>query len=426
MKKMKLGLLALSTIALAGCGNNNNKLDTITIWAPAEEEQVIKAVLDKHNTANPNDQIKYTFKSVSEADGGTTVAADATVKGRPALFAAADDHLNNLVNKSVTKTIPSAYAPDTSKLAPTALTAASVNGQLKAYPISTDNGYFLFYNKSFFAQESEVATFEGILEKAAKNSKTVLMDVANGYYSASFFMSPQVCGVDSLKWAQGEDKKITYTTNWDNDAGATMAMKTSQLLTTYNGSAAESKKTFLMGDDKVISTEATEGRLVAVVTGTWNTTTLTQAWGEENLGAVKLPTLDGKQLSSFAGTKLYCINGYVSADEQRLAYRVAKLLTNKEAQLVRYELRKAIPCDIDAQKDPRYTEHLTPAISALAAQSNFAAVQATAAEGAYWDIGKAIGQAMFTGGTDAEHQFTTAAQWKEYLTSQLNVLRNPK
>lgn len=420
MKMNKIGLLTLSVLALTACGGKGGD-GSIVVWAPAEEQEVINAVVESYNKANPNDQIKFTFKAVSEADGGTTVATDPTVKGYPSLFAAADDHLNNLINKNIVNPVPAAYAPDTAKTAQTALTAASsAEGKLYGYPISTDNGYFLYYNKAVLTAE-DAGSFEAILAKAAASDKTVVWDVANGYYAASFFLSPDVCGVNSLKWTQSADKKtITYTTDWDNEKGSAMALKTSELFTTYDG-ATGSKKTLVTGDDKVITTEAGEGRLAATISGTWMQSALSEAWGD-NLAAVKLPTLDGKQLGSFAGTKLYLVNGYAYAPEQKTAYKLAQLLTNKESQLIRYEKRNAIPCNLDAQADARYAEHLTPTISALAEQSKYAAVQATAAESKYWDIGKAIGQAILDGKTGDTALSTTAA-WAGYLKGQLDVLR---
>ena len=418
--KKSLFVLAAAMFTVASCGGGNQSGTTVTenakivVWGPAEEEQVVKAIVDKHNQENPNDIIKYSFNVCSEADGGTTLATDPTVTNYASLFAFADDHLGNLVNKKVVR-----------KLGGKNLETVTANDTEN----STDNGYFLYYDGDVLGDE-DVKTFEGLLAKAAEKGKKVYMDVPNGWYAASFFLAQGVCGTDSLKYetVKKEDgtNGVKYDVTWDSDAGAKMAKATSDLFVQYNAeSKVEGKKnTFLNGDDAVIGTAATNGELAAVVTGTWNEKSLDAKLGQ--LKACKLPTLDGHQLGSFSGTKLYGVNAFAKTEEQKTAHKLAKLLTTKEAQIVRYQLRTSFPCNKEALQDPAYTEAQTVGGPAFIEQAKYSAIQSRAAEGRYWDVGKAIGDVMMKGYVTADKTttpLTSEAEWKQFLTDQLNPLR---
>ena len=50
-----------------------------------------------------------------------------------------------------------------------------MNDQLYAYPLTADNGYFLYYNKQYITEE-QAKTLDGILEAAAAGSKLFTMD----------------------------------------------------------------------------------------------------------------------------------------------------------------------------------------------------------------------------------------------------------
>lgn len=434
MNKKALFVLATAMFTLASCGDNPTSTPTvenapIVVWGPAAEQPVVEAIVNAYNEANPNDKINYTFNICSEADGGTTLAADPKVKNYPSLFAFADDHLGNLVNKNIVRklggtNLTNVTGADTENSIESA--SYTVNGEkdVYAYPISTDNGYFLYYDGDVLTDD-DVKTFEGILSKSKAQNKVMVMDIPNGWYSASFFLAEGVCGTDSLKYetAAKEDGSsgIKYNVTWDNDNGAAMAKATSDLLVQYN---SEHGGTFLSGDNTVILNHANDGTLSAAVTGTWHESSLKEKFG--TLKAVKLPTLNGHQLGSFSGTKLYGVNAYATSAEQRTAHKLANLLTSKSAQITRYNERAAFPCNKEALADPSYTENQTIGSKAFLDQAQYSAIQSRAAEGRYWDVGKAIGQVMVDGYTTADNvqtTLTTVEQWKEFLTDQLNPLR---
>ena len=50
---------------------------------------------------------------------------------------------------------------------PAAVEAASVGNTLYAYPLTADNGYFLYYNKAYFTDE-DVESLERMLERGCR------------------------------------------------------------------------------------------------------------------------------------------------------------------------------------------------------------------------------------------------------------------
>ena len=419
MKKIIACFVALLTVlTLVACGEEQESKQNaeINIWATAAEEAVIKAVIDEYNAAHSS---KYTFKftAISEADAGTTLANDPTIKGAPALFLCADDHLSTLQSKNIVAEIKGARKERVeASTTPVSVASASLNGKLYGYPVTSDNGYFLWYDKSQISAD-QVTTLESILAVAAQKGKTFLMDVPNGWYANSFIMSPQVMGNESLRWGANADGKTVYTTTWDDAKAAKASEAVANLLT-----PAYTAGTLQIGSNDVIEQGFKEGTMIAAVSGTWMENPLKAAIGD-NLAACKLPTynVDGQacQMASFTGTKVYCINKTRPVEEQIVAAEIAEILTSKEAQLKRFEIRASIPCNIEASQDARYTEHVSIGAKALLDQNAFACVQALTAEARYWDIGKAIGQAYI------DSRLGDYANWQAFLKAQMDVLRNP-
>jgi arabinogalactan oligomer/maltooligosaccharide transport system substrate-binding protein len=412
-----LGLLALMSLASCSAKDTTNVSAKIVVWAPAEEEAVIKEVVDAYNAKMTDDAYKfnYTFKAVSEADGGTTLAADPQVTGYPSLVAVADDQINNLVSKNILNPLGTSYttqikADDTAF----AVTCVTNGEKLYGFPITSDNGYFLWYNSAALSA-TDVKDLGTILSKAKAGGKKFLMDLANGWYANSLPMAKDVCGTDSLKWTKDAEGKISYTVTWDSDAGVKALTAANTMIQPYF-----TDKTWATGGNAEILKGFTDGSMIAAVSGTWMEKDLAGVCS--TLAAVELPsyTVDGTahHMGSFSGTKAYVVNGYASVEEQTAALKLGKLLTSKEAQITRFSKRAAIPCNNDAAKDATVTSNITIGAKALAAQAAYAAVQSTSAESRYWDIGKAIGQAVLDGKLP-----DTSNTWASFLKTECDTLR---
>jgi arabinogalactan oligomer/maltooligosaccharide transport system substrate-binding protein len=393
----------------------------IVVWAPGEEEAVIQTVVDDFNATRTlaTQKFNYTFKSVSEADGGSTLGTDPTVTGYPSLIAIADDQVNNLVGKGIINPLDNYFVNDiTAEDTSFALTCATNGGQVYGFPITCDNGYFLWYDGAQVTT-AQASSLELLLAQAKTLGKHVLMDIPNGWYSSSFFFAQGVCGTDSLSFATTTTdgtSTTSYNINWDNAAGVAAATYLNTLLQPYYADG-----TLINGSNDPITAGFTDGSLIAAVSGTWMESALKPVCA--GLAAKDLPSFTtadsvAHHLGSFAGSKLYVVNGYASIGEQTAALMLGKLLTSESAQLVRFTDRTSIPCNKAALLDPTYTANQTLGGTALAAQSNYAGVQSTSAESRYWPVGQVIGQAIEDG------QLPEATPtWQTFLTAECDSLR---
>ena len=59
--------------------------------------------------------------------------------------------------------------------------ALTINDRIYAYPITPDNGYFLYYNNAYLSEEA-IQELDTRLDIAAKNGKLFEMDWSSGWY----------------------------------------------------------------------------------------------------------------------------------------------------------------------------------------------------------------------------------------------------
>ena len=165
MKMSKILTLVLVLVMIVSCfaacqptkpdngdngGNGGNK-ETIKVWVsevPGATE-LAEAQIAEFLAANPDYDAKYTFEvsGVSEADAASQVLADVALA--PDVFCFAQDQLARLVQAKALAA-PGLQATANLKEAndSVSISAASVAGTLYAYPLTSDNGYYMYYDKS--------------------------------------------------------------------------------------------------------------------------------------------------------------------------------------------------------------------------------------------------------------------------------------
>ena len=158
---------------------------TLKVWADQGELELTEKLCNEFAAAHPEKSYTFEYGAVGAVDGKTRYLEDPAAAADVFLFA--DDQLNDLVKADalyeVTRNTDAIIAANT----PASIKAATYEGVLYGYPMTSDNGYFLFYDKSVFTDE-DLATLDGILAAANKSGKQVFMDISNGWYLASFFI----------------------------------------------------------------------------------------------------------------------------------------------------------------------------------------------------------------------------------------------
>ncbi|MEG2480567.1 MAG: extracellular solute-binding protein [Clostridia bacterium] len=342
---------------------------TLKVWGSQEDQEMLGEMTEAFKAANPDKTYEITLGVVGEPDAKTKYLEDPAAAAD--VFAFANDQLYDLVHADalyeVTRNKDAVVAANVAG----SIEAASVGDTLYAYPMTADNGYFLYYDKSVVTDPS---TLDGILADCAKAGKKMFMDVSNGWYIASFFLGAG-CTL-------GLDEAGNQVCDFNNEKGiaAGEAIK-----------AFTANEAFLTGDDAIL-TGGMGDTIAAGVTGTWNADAIKEKLGE-NYAACKLPTFTcggaQVQIGSFGGYKLVGVNTQTAFPTD--AMDLAEWLTNEANQVTRFEKRAMGPSNINAAASEGVQANV--ALAALAAQSAFATSQKDVL-GNYWSPAEAFGTTM--------------------------------
>ena len=339
---------------------------TLKVWADQGELALIEKLCNEFAAAHPEKEYTFEYGAVGAVDGKTRYLEDPAAAADVFLFA--DDQLVDLVKADalyeVTRNTDAIIAANT----PGSINAASYEGTLYGYPMTSDNGYFLYYDKSVFTEE-DLATLDGILAVANAAGKQVHMDVSNGWYLASFFLG-NGCTLTI------EDGKQVIDFNNANGLAAAEAIR-----------AFCNDPAFVTGDDSVLAGGIGD-TIACGISGTWMATAIQEKLGD-NYGCCKLPTFtcDGKQvqMGSFLGCKIYGVNSLTAYPVD--AMELAEYLTGEAAQIERYKVLNYGPSNVNALADETIASNL--ALQALSAQSEFAISQMVL--GGFWTPAEAFG-----------------------------------
>ena len=395
-----------------------NDSTKIVVWADKSEHETIITLVNEYNKqSNTTVKVNVTLKAVSEADAGTELLKDAKGKDYPSLFAVADDQLSALLDKKTLASLPNSYQDAVrNNDSETAIASVEYDGKIVAFPVQADNGYFLYYDGDVVT-DAQASKLESLIEVANRENLSILYDIGNGWYANSMFHADGVCGKDSLAWKKNEEGKVIYDITWDSEKAAVAAEYFSNLV-----KPEYDDKTMIVGSNAELEGGFKDGTMCAGISGTWEYDILKGFC--PNLKARRLPTFTDRngehQMGSFTGSKVYAVNAFATSDEQKAALLLGNYLTTKNAQLLRYENRGALPCNKEAVADSRYADHVTIAAAALQDQNRFAAIQAKATEGRYWDVGASIGKSLMTGEKGAGND------WAAFLKAQCDTLRTPQ
>ena len=161
----------------------------ITMWVSEKDgvSALFQQQIDAFEAANPGIIINAQIEGVTEADAGSKVVAD--VATAPDIYCFAQDQLARLV-QAAALAAPGQKAQETIKSENDAgsVAAASVAGTLYAYPMTSDNGYYMYYNTSIITEE-DAESLEKIIAACEKNNLKFRYALENAWYTASFFFA---------------------------------------------------------------------------------------------------------------------------------------------------------------------------------------------------------------------------------------------
>ncbi|NLZ76190.1 MAG: extracellular solute-binding protein [Erysipelotrichia bacterium] len=391
MKKLLLiALTACMLLVFTGCNKPKEEEYKITVWVSESEgvkeltEQQIARFCEENGV-----KINATVEGISEADSATIMIT--SVEDGADLFSFSQDQLARLVQAGALQVLGEAASATVTELNDEiSVKAATVNGQLYCYPLTSDNGYFMYYDKSV-VKEEHLDSLEDIIadcEKAGKMFSFHLDD--NAWYTASFFFATGAVS----EWQTDESGAFISVNDTFNSEAGIIALKGMQKLLkskVYNSSSNAADFSAAIPSAVLIS-------------GTWSVSDVKAALGD-NFGATDLPsfTVDGKtyHLGSFSGNKLMGVKPQTDANKAALLQKLALYLTNEKCQVERFELKGWGPSNLAAQQLDSVKSDV--ALAALNAQNAYATPQGQI-HGSWWSIVNVLPISAKTATTDGELQ----------------------
>ena len=382
-KALGIALSAITVFGVAACGGNNStgndsssgKKDVVDllVWGSQEDQFMLGEMAAAYELANPDKTYNFKFGVVGEPDVISKLSTDISTSAD--VFSFPSDQLRDMVNQGMLYEVPTNLASNLAQANSAAsMTAVSLNEKVYGFPSTADNTYFLFYDDRVLSEE-DVQTMDGILSKVSA-SQRFFMDISNGWYLASFFLT-----AGGTMEVSEDGKQILN--GWATDDAIASA-------NVANGIANHAG--FVTGDDEVLKTGFGDGSIVCGVTGIWNKDAVQKLLGE-HLKFAKLPTIkiggEDKQMVSFGGFKAIGVNKTTKNPVE--AMKFAQFITNYENQMMRYDVRGFAPTNIQAAADQKILND--NAIAALSLQMQYSYPQ-TNVISTFWTPAEALGTEM--------------------------------
>ena len=159
----------------------------ITVWCADAIVDLTKKQIEDFNASN-TDGITFnaTVEAVGEGDAATQMITDVEAGGD--IFCFAQDQFARLVQAgALAKLGVQASELVAGANDPGVVAAASIDGQLYAYPLTSDNGYFMYYDKSVIPEE-DLDSLEALIADCEAAGKYFSMEnETSAWYIASWF-----------------------------------------------------------------------------------------------------------------------------------------------------------------------------------------------------------------------------------------------
>ena len=404
-KKLLSAALALTMAAsIAGCSSttdggtsddsgstgtsSSGGVQNITVWAPEEITALTQEKLNTWLSSQADYSSKYTItvSAMGEGDAATQMLTD--VEAGADVYGFAQDQLARLVAAGALSAPGGTFESNIKNNNDAgSVSAATLDGKVYAYPETSDNGYFLYYDKSVVTDPS---TLEGILDQCAAAGKNMYMDIQSGWYDVAFFFAT---GADCYYEYDTEGNVTGAVCDYNSDKGLA-ALKAMVAMASHPNFSQST------GSDAALF-DPNGGTAGAIVSGTWDSATVSELLGD-NFGAAKLPTftVDGTsyQMSGFGGFKLVGVKPQTDSDKLTFCHLVADYLTSAEMQTARFEANGWGPSNTSVQASDAVQSNA--ALAALADQLQYCPGQGQYPN-AYWTLTEAFGTDINSGMYDS-------------------------
>ena len=373
-----------TTGTTAGPGGNADLSGTyeIKVWVAQNIVDLTKEQIEDFNANNGMGiVINATVEPVGEGEAATSMTTD--VEAGADLYCFAQDQTARLIQAGALSKLGVAATDLVKANNDKGSIAAVTSGDaLYAYPMTSDNGYFMYYDKSVI-NESDIGSLEALIAACEAAGKNFSFELENSWYTVAFFFATGCLS----EWTTDDDGKfIDVNDNFNSELGKIAAEGMQKLVTSP----------VYINSSKTEDFAATVPSAV-VISGTWNYENAKTLLGD-NLGIAELPSFEvgGKSyhLGSFNGCKLMGVKPQSDAKRAAVLNQLAQYLTGEAAQLERFESVGWGPSNLAAQGADAVKA--APHLVALLNQNNYSRPQGQI-HGSWWDIAKVIATSLKDG-----------------------------
>ena len=430
-KLLALLLAGVMCFSLAACGedgettgDNTNTGDTntnvtestdltfdITVWCPeAAVDLTTKQIADFNASNTDGITFNATVEAVGEGDAATTMLT--SVEDGADIYFFAQDQAARLIQSGGLSKLGVAAAESVSAANAAGVVEACMSGEdMYAYPLTADNGFFMYYDKSIISEDI-LDDMSALLKACEDNGRTFCFALENGWYVASYFFG---AGCTST-WETADDGSfIAINDDFNSETGLIAAKGLYEITTSsayVNSSAgAEFESAIPAG---------------VVIDGTWDYETIKAILGDD-LGATDLPsfTVDGVSyhLGSYNGCKLLGVKPQTDAAKAASLHKLAQYLVSEEAQLERFNALSWGPANLAAQENEDVQAN--PGLAALLEQAPYSQPQGQI-HGSWWDIAKLIAADVKASDGSDEQLYAALQKYEDACAALFNMSADEK
>ena len=347
----------------------------IVVWVGEAAVDLTKKQIEDYNNSNElGIKFNATVNGVSEATSADQMLVDVSVGAD--IYCFAQDQFARLVQGGALAELDAEAAKEVKAANDPGVVAAATTGdKMYAYPLTSDNGYFMYYDKTVIPEE-DVDSLEKLIADCEAAGKYFAFETnTSAWYIASWFFATGCVS----EWTTDDAGNFVSVNDTFNSPEGLIAVKGMKKLVDSKFHVSSSSGDEFASDAAI------------VVTGTWNFDAIQKLLGD-HMGVTDLPSfeVDGKEyhLGSFNGCKLMGVKPQSDSLRLLALQLLAEYLTDEAHQMERFEALSWGPSNLNAQKSDAVQSN--PGLAALLKQNQFSRPQGQI-HGSWWDIAKVIG-----------------------------------
>ena len=185
------GVLTASAVAgLTACGGGDKI--KLTVWGSAAQQETLKQMVAKFEEANPDKKYDIKVSEGEEDMAYSNVGKDPSAAAD--VYAYSNDQLINLLRVGALAELGGTFLDDVKannsaeSVAAGSIAYGTADEKVYGYPFASDNGYFMYYDKSVLS-ESDVASLETIISVCQSKGKKIGWALDVPWYVAGFFFT---------------------------------------------------------------------------------------------------------------------------------------------------------------------------------------------------------------------------------------------